>query len=260
MIWKSSLGFHPLHHFALFFLTAVLWFWPHPALALAKPNLETQVLEIIRNHPEVVMEAIETYQHQQEAEREAARQAFLEQLDRRPETLIGQSPTTNSLENHAVLLEFSDFQCPFCARAHDTVQEFLAQHPDDVTLVYKHFPLAAIHPQAIPAAQAAYAAQQQGQFWAYHDRLFAHQDELDEDFYLDTARQLGLDLEQFATDRANARPALEADLQMARELGLDGTPSFFFQGHMLAGAVPLTAFEELLAQSAPGSELESPEL
>ncbi|NEO86754.1 MAG: thioredoxin domain-containing protein [Spirulina sp. SIO3F2] len=258
MIWKSSLGSHYLRPFALFFLTTLLWFWPHPALA--KPNFETQVLEVIRNHPEVVVEAFEAYQRQQEAERDATRQAFLEQLDREPETLIGQSPTTHSLENRVVLLEFSDFQCPFCARAHDTVQEFLAQHPDDVMLVYKHFPLAAIHPQAIPAAQAAYAAQQQGQFWAYHDALFAHQDELGEDFYLDTARQLGLDLEQFAADRANARPAIEADLQLVKELGLNGTPNFFFQGHMLAGAVPLTAFEELLTQSTPGSELESPEL
>ncbi|MEM8637692.1 MAG: DsbA family protein [Cyanobacteria bacterium P01_G01_bin.54] len=229
---------------------SLLWFWPHPALA--RPNLEAQVLEIIRQHPEVVVESFAAYQRQQEAERAAVRQSLLKTLDTEPETLIGQSPVTRPLENRAILLEFSDFQCPFCAQAHATVQDLLANHPDEIALVYKHFPLSQIHAQAVPAAQAAYAAQQQGQFWAYHDALFGHQDELGEEFFVATAEGLGLDLEQFERDRTSpaAVEAIAQDMELAQQLGVSGTPCFFFQGQTLAGAVPYAQFEALLEPSS----------
>ena len=118
-------------------------------------------------------------------------------------------------------IEFGDFQCPFCAEAEPTVKQFIAQHADQVTLVYKHFPLSQIHPQATSAAQAAWAAQQQGRFWEYHDALFDQQKQLGEDLYLAIAEELDLDLEQFNRDRnsSEAKAAIDQDLELAQKIG-----------------------------------------
>ncbi|MGB0561760.1 MAG: DsbA family protein [Spirulinaceae cyanobacterium] len=235
-----------LRPLVLVLLITLLWLCPQAAIA--QPNLEQQVLEIVRQHPEVVVEALQAYQRQQQEQRQAARQAVLDTLKTDPQTLIGASPTSQALENRAILLEFSDFQCPFCAQAHGTVQDLLANHPDEITVVYKHLPLHQIHPQAIPAAQAAYAAQQQGQFWAYHDALFEHQDELGDGFFVATAKRLELDLTQFERDRTSPESveAIAQDMELAEQLGISGTPCFFFQGHTLEGAVPYEQFEALL--------------
>lgn len=230
----------------LFILVSLLWFLPHPALASVSPRLEAQILEVIREHPEVILESVMAYQEEQKAQREAAQQAMVQEISRTPQLAIADSPVTGSPEQRTVLIEFSDFQCPFCAQAHDTVDEFMARYGDEVTLVYKHFPLAQIHPEAIPAARAAYAAQQQGKFWAYYDALFTHQDQLGDDFYRETAAALDLDLEQFDRDRAQADAAIQADIQLGQQLSLTGTPAFILNGKLLSGAVPLETLEKLL--------------
>jgi protein-disulfide isomerase len=167
-----------------------------------------------------------------------------------PQSVIGDSPTTGATSGEIVLLEFSDFQCPFCARAKGTIKKFLEAHQDKVTLVFKHLPLSRIHPEAIPAAQAAWAAQQQGKFWQYHDALFAQQDRLGEELYLAIARDLNLNLEQFNQDRESeaAIAALEFDLKMASAIGVSGTPFFVMNGEALSGAVELSEFEKTLAK------------
>lgn len=238
-----------LFRIAVSILAFFLWLYPHSALADPDPALEQQVLQILRQHPEVIIESLQDYQQQQQKKRQQTRQELLDTLKTKPQTLIGQSPKTSNPENHAILLEFSDFQCPFCAQAHETVQQLLTDYPDQITLVYKHLPLISIHPQAILAAQSAYAAQQQGKFWEYHDALFEHQDQLSEDFFLETARNLDLDMVQFTADRAHSMEAIDADIQLAESLGIQGTPYFFFQGKMLSGAVPYEQFVTLLNQS-----------
>ncbi|NEQ89169.1 MAG: thioredoxin domain-containing protein, partial [Moorea sp. SIO2I5] len=165
-----------------------------------------------------------------------------------PQAFIGSSPTTSAIEDKIVLVEFSDFQCPFCARAHDTVKEFIAKHGDEVILVYKHFPLTRIHSQALPAAQAAWAATQQGKFWQYHDALFANQKQLGEELYVEIAQDLDLDLEQFNRDRNAADRAIAEDMQLAQLLGLSGTPFFVMNGESFSGAVPLQQIEAILAR------------
>ncbi|NET10127.1 MAG: thioredoxin domain-containing protein [Merismopedia sp. SIO2A8] len=232
----------------LFFLLIVFspCFFPLSAFANSQGDLETQVLEIIRKNPEVIIESVQAYQYQRQQDQKQRQQVILKDLQKQPQQIIGQSPTTGPLQNRAILLEFSDFQCPFCARAHTTIEQFLEEYGDRVTLVYKHLPLINIHSQALPAAQAAYAAQQQGQFWPYHDALFAHQDDLDDDFFRHLAQELGLDLEQFDRDRTQAAPVIEQDMALAQELGLNGTPYFFFQGEALSGAIALEDLEALL--------------
>lgn len=164
--------------------------------------------------------------------------------------LVGDSPTRGNPDAEVVLFEFSDFQCPYCAQATTEVEAFIEQHESEVLFVYKHLPLVNIHPDALPAALAAWAAGQQGQFWAFHDALFANQEALGEDLYLDLAEDLGLDLEQFNRDRASeaAQAAIAQDLALASELQLQSTPSFILDDLLIPGAVPADFFSEALAR------------
>ena len=218
------------------------------AQAVIEPELEETVLEIIRQHPEVLIESVQAYQKQQQEQQQQARQSFASQLKSKPQTIIADSPSTGSLSEKIILLEFSDFQCPYCEKAYETVKEFMDKHGDEVTLVYKHFPLFTIHPQALPAAKASWAAQQQGKFWDYYDALFEQQDNLGEDFYIELAEDLDLDMEQFERDRnsRNADLAIEKDMELAQEIGIQGTPLFIFNGQVFSGASPLSTLEEAL--------------
>lgn len=161
---------------------------------LINPNLETKVLQIIRNHPEVVREALQAEYLKKQQQQQQAQQYLKQQIRENPSSVIGESPVTGATEQKIVLIEFSDFQCPYCANAHQTLKQFMARHQDEVTLVFKHYPLTSIHPEAIPAAKAAWAANQQGKFWQYQDALFAKQNKLGEKLYVALAKKLKLDM------------------------------------------------------------------
>jgi protein-disulfide isomerase len=215
----------------------------------AKPSdkqLEEQVLDIIRRNPQVIIESVQKYQQDQA---NAQIQQRFKQVVGEPVSIIRQSPTTGSPDRKIILAEFSDFQCPFCARAHNTVKEFMAKHKDKVTLTYKHFPLQQIHPEALPAARASWAAAQQQKFWEFHDQLFAEQSRLGEGLYTEIAQKLGLNLDQFNTDRNSktSEDAVLADFQLGRELGIEGTPAFFLNDRFFSGAVSLAEMEEKLS-------------
>ena len=219
----------------------------HPALG--QPQWEEQVLQIIRDHPEVIIESVQNYQQQQQEKAEAAQHAFAQKMRIQPAAVIGNAPHTGAQAHQIILLEFSDFQCPFCAQAHTTVKQFMAKHGNEVTLVYRAFPLTNIHPQALSAAQAAWAAQQQGQFWAYYDALFTQQKELGESLYGAIAQDLHLDLQQFEADRKSpaATTAIQTDIALAQDIGISGTPTFFLNGTPLSGQ-DLKEMEQTLEQ------------
>ena len=223
--------------------------FPNSAFAQTyiNPQLEQQVLQIIREHPEVILESVQKYQQKIQQQQIAQKQqAFFEAINNNPQGVIGNSPSLGAAEKKVLLVEFSDFQCPYCARAAQTVKEFMAKHSDEVTLVYKYLPLNAIHPQAMAAAQAAYAAQQQGKFWQYHDALFAQQKQLGEELYLQIAENLSLDLEQFNYDRKKGITSIQTDLQLAQQLQINGTPFFVLGNQAFSGAVPLSEMEAIL--------------
>ncbi|MFQ4135233.1 DsbA family protein [Nodosilinea sp. PGN35] len=165
-------------------------------------------------------------------------------------SLIGSSPTKGNPNAPIVLFKFSDFQCPYCTVAAGYMKEFVGNHEGEMLYVYKHFPLTQIHPEAMPAAKAAWAAQQQGQFWLYHDGLFVNQNRLGEDLYIELAEAMGLDMEQFNRDRASAEAtaAIEQDLALAERLQLQGTPSFVMNDLLIPGGAPLQLFEEIFNQ------------
>ncbi|MCS6814352.1 MAG: thioredoxin domain-containing protein [Cyanobacteria bacterium] len=232
-------------------LLSSLWLsWAMPALAVVDSQFEAQVLDVIRAHPEAILESVQRYEQQQQSQRQQAQAAALRPYQTNPRAIIGQSPVLGAPQRQIVLVEFSDFQCPYCARVHDTLQQFMTAHQRQVTLVYKHYPLSQIHPQAIAAAKAAWAAGQQGRFWDYHDRLFANQAQLGEDLYIALARQLHLDEQRFNADRVSQRAAqaIQSDMQLGDRLGIQGTPFFLMNGVPFAGAISLDELEARLAQ------------
>jgi protein-disulfide isomerase len=145
------------------------------------------------------------------------------------------------------IIEFSDFECPYCLSANPTIAQVLEAYGDRIRLVYRHFPLT-IHPNARPAAEAAACAAAQGQFWPYHDRLFADQAQLADADLKRHAAELGLDAGAFdaCVDGRRYREDVDADMAAGREAGVAGTPAFFINGRLLSGAQPFEAFKQII--------------
>lgn len=145
------------------------------------------------------------------------------------------------------LIEFSDFQCPFCGRANPTVKDVLNTYGDRIRFVYRHYPLPN-HPNARPAAEASACAAEQGKFWPYHDRLFADQSRLGPADLKRHAAELGLDAAAFSScvDAHRYQAQVDADIRAGEEAGVNGTPAFFINGRMLSGAQPFEAFKRVI--------------
>lgn len=146
------------------------------------------------------------------------------------------------------IVEFSDFECPYCALAVPVLDSLARVHGDDVRLVYRHYPLSSMHPHADRAAQAAVEAQRQGAFWAYHDLLFRYRDRLTDVDLLGYADSLGLDVAMFekALREETHADVVAEDLALGRALAVTGTPTFFVNGYRLVGVPPLWVFEEAI--------------
>ncbi|MDO8425419.1 MAG: DsbA family protein [bacterium] len=141
-------------------------------------------------------------------------------------------PSFGNAEDPAlVIVEFSDFQCPYCRQAYPVIREIAARYEDRIRYVYRDFPIEELHPNARQIAEAARCANAQGKFWPYHDQLFLRQDTLDDASVLTTyAEQVGLDRIEFTQCLATQRyaAAVEQDLQDGLRLGVRGTPTWFF--------------------------------
>lgn len=144
---------------------------------------------------------------------------------------VGNSYVKGPDDAKVTIVEFSDFQCPFCSRATDLINQILKAYPDDVRLVYKNFPLS-FHKQAMPAAKAAIAAGKQGKFWEMHDIIFENYRTLADDKYPEYAEEIGIDVEQFKVDMADKSTAdqVSAEMRQASKVGVRGTPTFFING------------------------------
>ncbi len=187
-----------------------------------------------------------------------AYQAFVDQLKLKTPVLVtlepprqkiatAGSPSQGPANAPVEIVEFSDFQCPYCFRAHPTVKQVLSTYGSKVRFVYRNYPLPS-HPNARPAAEAAQCANEQGQFWAYHDRLFADQSKLDDADLKASAAALGMDAAKFNAcfDSHKYKDRVEADLQAGNEAGVNGTPAFFINGRMLSGAQPYEEFKKVI--------------
>ena len=146
-----------------------------------------------------------------------------------------------------MIVEFSDYQCPYCHQIEPTVKKLLAKYGDKVSLSYRDFPLTAIHPYAMGAAEASRCAEEQGKFWEYHDQLFTAS-KLEKDDLIGYARDLKLDDKQFesclTTEKYKAD--IEKDEQDGRKVGVNGTPGFFINGVEVSGAKPESEFTSII--------------
>lgn len=148
------------------------------------------------------------------------------------------------------LVEFSDFQCPFCSRVGPTLKRINDEYPNDVKIVFKHLPLS-FHQKAQGAAEASEAAALQGKFWEMHDKIFSQQREMSDEKYLEYAVELGLDVEKFKKDMKSPGVAarINKDKKEAAKLGVTGTPGFFVNGKFLSGAKPFGDFKTVIDQA-----------
>ena len=152
------------------------------------------------------------------------------------------------------IVEFSDYQCPFCRRWHDEVYEpLLAAYPGKIRLVYRHLPLTSLHPDAFSAAEAAMCAGEQDAYWPFHEKLFSNE-ALGNGAYLQYAQELGLNMSSFEScmnDR-KYQEAVDRDLNFAVDLGIRSTPTFFINGLAIVGAQPLDVFQQVIDKELNG--------
>lgn len=146
---------------------------------------------------------------------------------------IDASPVRGDADGPVTIVEFSDFQCPYCARAAPLIAEVLKKYPKGVRFVYKQFPLP-MHGAARPAAHWSLAAQEQGKFWEMHDVLIQNQPTLDPSKAEEYAKQAGLDVKRFRSDlekkRADYDKRIDAEMRLGNEIDVRGTPTLFIDG------------------------------
>lgn len=157
------------------------------------------------------------------------------------------SPFQGPEKAKITLVEFSDFQCPYCSRAIAEVNNILRAYPKDIKLVFKQFPLE-IHSEAQLAAEASLAANAQGKFWPLHDKLFANYRNLSRDNIFLWAKESGLDMEKFKTDVQSGkfRQVVEKDVKDGIGAGVRGTPTFFINGQHYNGLLDLASVRAIL--------------
>ena len=168
---------------------------------------------------------------------------------------IDDDPIIGPEEAPITIVEFSDYECPYCQRWHTEVFERLLEaYPDEVRLVYRDFPLASIHPNATPAAIAANCAREQDVFWDYHDKLFKMELGLNTEAYQEYASQLEIDTEEFneCLDSGRYDEEVQADFDFAANLGVRSTPTFFINGIAVVGAQPFEVFQQVIEQELAG--------
>lgn len=154
-----------------------------------------------------------------------------------------------------VIVEFSDFQCPFCKRFQDeTAKQLLAAYPGKIRFVYRHLPLTSIHPEAFPSAEASMCANEQNAFWEYHDKIFENQDKLGRELYMQIASDLNLGVTAFENclNTGKYKDLVQQDSDFAINLGVQSTPTFFINGLALVGAQPLEAFKQVIDKELAG--------
>jgi len=147
------------------------------------------------------------------------------------------------------IIEFSDFQCPFCQRLTDTLEQLKSEHGSDIRLVFKDYPLPN-HAQAFKAAEAGNCANQQGKFWELHDTMFSRQSELGVDDLKRHAGELGMDQAAFdaCLDSGRFAEQVNADLAAGQQYGVSSTPTVFINGRAVMGAAPFERFDAIIRE------------
>jgi protein-disulfide isomerase len=158
------------------------------------------------------------------------------------------APFKGPVDAPITIVEFSDFQCSYCKRVINVLDQVLERYPDKVKLAFRDFPIVNIHPHAQKAAEAAHCAAEQGKFWEFHDLLFEKQDAIPTANFADHAKALGLEVTAFQAcmDSRKYQEKVERNYAAGVNAGVSGTPAFFINGRLLSGAQPLEAFKAVI--------------
>jgi protein-disulfide isomerase len=162
---------------------------------------------------------------------------------------LGDAPIKGGSSAKVTIVEYSDFQCPFCAKGTEIIEQIKKKYGKKVKIAFKNFPLP-FHNQAKTAAVAGLCAQEQSndKFWKMHDKMFADQTKLDPKSLKETAKALGLDQKKFDTclDSNKYLERVEAEMEAGRKIGVKSTPTFFVNGKLISGAQPIEVFSEVI--------------
>ncbi len=191
---------------------------------------------------------------------QAARQQYLDTLRAKTAITIALDPprvkvaegggaTRGPADAPIAIVEFSDFECPYCLRVFPTVSELLKTYGDRIRLAYRHYPLPN-HPNARPAAEASACANEQGKFWQYHDRLFSSPGKLSVPDLKQHAAELGLNATAFnaCVDARKYQKDVDTDIAAGEAAGVSGTPAFFINGRAVFGAMPIENFRQIIEE------------
>jgi protein-disulfide isomerase len=161
----------------------------------------------------------------------------------------GEDPFFGPEDAAVTIIEYSDFQCPYCANAVPILSQIKAEYGDSVRFVFKDFPLS-FHQNAQKAAEAGQCANDQGMFWELHDKMFANQGSIDVGSIKGYAASLGLDTSQFnaCLDSGKYASEVQQDFSEGKAAGVSGTPTFFINGKKIVGAQPFSAFKQIIEQ------------
>jgi protein-disulfide isomerase len=164
-----------------------------------------------------------------------------------PVPVDSKDPVWGNRNAPVTIVVFSDFQCPFCSRAVSTLKQLEDDYKGKLRIAFKQLPLP-FHDKAHLAAEAALAANEQGKFWPYHDKLFANQQALDRPSLEKYAEELGLNMAKFraALDSGKYKAKVDKDAQEGAAVGATGTPTFFINGTRLVGAQPVDRFKAVI--------------
>lgn len=215
--------------------------------SMPKEEFEQRVRDYLLAHPEAVVEALEAYDaRQKQAQEDAAKAALTaraEEIFRDPT-----SPVGGNVEGSVTLVEFFDYNCPYCRQMMPVMEQVVAADPQ-LRIAYKEFPI--LGPDSVFAAKAALAANLQGGYAKFHKALFEVKSRITEAVVLKVAANVGLDVERLKTDMEGTaiRDAVDRNLQLAQDLGITGTPAFVAGDRILGGAVPLPTLTQLIEQA-----------
>lgn len=163
-------------------------------------------------------------------------------------------PALGPANAKVTIVEFGDFQCPFCRESVATVKQLLEKYGNKIRFIYRDFPNSSIHDNALNAALAAACAHTQGKFWQYHDVLYLHQENLSQTDLLGYAGQLQMDTAMFQQCLLTQQHKQEVDddFQAGTDLGVSGTPTWFINGHRVEGAIPFATFDKIVKYGLKG--------
>lgn len=190
-----------------------------------------------------------------EAQAASAQQSQTAQNVQRYDVPVDDDPILGPEDAKITIIEFSDYECPYCRRWHQEVfPQIQEKYGDQVRFVYRDFPLYSIHPNAGPAAEAANCAGEQDAYWEFNHLVYAATEELSSSLYEQFAEEIGLNMESFkiCVTEQRYKSEVDADYEYASQLGVRSTPTFFINGLAVVGAQPFEVFERIIDMELAG--------